>query len=163
MKTSTRMGWIGATLLDLWLPSNVVAQKIITTPDWPDPFHAGELIVGFTEEAIEPIAAALEQGVEEGQLVAAPHPTGSISSYKFVLSDPDTHPLVTGIASIDSLHRTYGLKSITPVSYDDPYGRKDRAFLFVFPEDTDVLHLMDLYTKLKEVQYAHPIAGNLKI
>ena len=50
------------------------------------------------------------------------------------------------------------MKSIEPIFYDDPYGRRDRGFVLVFPEDTDVLRLMDLYAKLKEVEYVYPNA-----
>jgi len=78
MKTGTKVVWVGAVLLVLCITSNVTAEKIITSPDWADPFVAGELIVVFTEEAIERIAHAFEQGVEEGQLIAVPHSTGSI-------------------------------------------------------------------------------------
>ena len=152
MKTGTKVVWVGAVLLVLCITSNVTAEKIITSPDWADPLVAGQLIVAFTEEAIERIAHALEQGVEEGQLI--------VVSYrgrpKFVISDLDTRPWVTGIASIDSLNRTYGLKSLQPVYYDDLYGRKTRVFGLEFPEDIDVLSLMNLYANLKEVEYAHP-------
>jgi hypothetical protein len=130
MRIRTKVSGVCAILLVLCITSNVAAEKIITSPDWPDPFVAGELIVAFTEEAIEPIAHALEQGVEDSQLVAIRH-SGISWPHKFVISDWDTRPWVTGIGSIDSLHRTYGLKSIEPIFYDDPYGRRDRVFVLI--------------------------------
>ena len=154
MRTSPGMAWVWASLLVLCIVGNLAAEKIITSPDWPDPFVAGELIVGFTEEAIEAIVSSLEEGVEKGQFIVVI----DRGRHKFVLSDPDTRPWVTGIASIDSLHRTYGLKLIKSFYTYDPYGRKSRAFVLVFPEDTDVLHLMDLYAKLKEVEHVYPNA-----
>jgi hypothetical protein len=163
MRTSPGMAWVWAILLVLCIVSNLAAEKIITSPDWPDPFVAGKLIVMFTEEATEAIASALEQGVEEGQVVAIRSPGSSTPwPHKFVLSDPDTRPLVTGIASIDSLHRTYGLKSIKPLSRSDPYGRNRRSFVLVFPEDIDVLHLMELYAQLEVVEDVCPsVVGKL--
>jgi hypothetical protein len=158
MTTSGRRLGVWTTLLGLCLTSNVGAEKIITSPDWPDPFVAGQLFVMFTEQGIETIVLSLEEGVEEGQLVTSPHSSGSISAHKFILSDPDRRPWVTGIASFDLLNRTYGLKSIEPAFYDDPYGRKDRVFVLVFPEDTDILRLMALYAQLKEVEYVYPNA-----
>ena len=159
MRINMRMTWMWVTLLVLCITSNMAAQKIITSPDWPDPFVAGELIVAFTEEAIEPIAHALEQGVEERrfeerQLTIVPYR----GRPKFAISNWDTRPWVTGIGAIDSLNRSYGLKSIHSVFRDDPYGRRDRGFVLVFPEDMDVLRLMDLYAKLKEVEYVYPNA-----
>jgi hypothetical protein len=152
MRTGAKVVWVCAILLVFCVTGNVTAENIIVSPDWPDPFVAGKLIIAFTEEAIERIALALEQGVENGRLTEEAY----MGRPKFSISDWDTRPWVTGIGAIDSLNRTYELWSLQPVYYDDPYGRKTRVFVIEFPEDTDILSLMNLYANLEEVEYAHP-------
>lgn len=146
------MVWVCAILLVFCVTGNVTAENIIVSPDWPDPFVAGQLIVAFTEEAVERIAHGLEQGVENGQLTEEAY----MGRPKFSIGDWDMHPWVTGMGAIDSLNRTYELCSLQPAYYDDPYGRNTRVFGIEFPENTDVLSLMNLYANLKEVEYAHP-------
>jgi subtilisin family serine protease/tetratricopeptide (TPR) repeat protein len=153
MRTNTKMVWIWTVLLALCLTNNAVARKIITSPDWPDPFVAGQLFVMFTDQAIEPIVSSLEEGVEKRHF----NVVIDRGHARFALSDPDTRPWVTGIASMDSLNKTHGLKSIDSAVHD-PYGRKTRQFLLIFPEDTDILHLVNLYAQLKEVEYVYPNA-----
>lgn len=156
MRIRTSIVWVWAILLVVCVTSNLSAEKIITSPDWADPLVAGELVVMFTEEAIDLIMHALDQGVENGELTVVRYPQYTWFR-TFVLSDPEECPWVTGIASMDSLNRIYGLKLIEPVFHSDPsYGRRDRVFRLKFAEDTDILHLMNLYAELKEVEYAEP-------